>query len=212
MDNFSTLAMGIPTINQAEFLNTALETYKSTFYGRHIYIVDNGHQEINKSFQGVRVMTQKQNIGVASSWNLICKCAFNNGYTHVAILNDDIITDKNADSLEDYIDDVGAGLFVGYKNWSMFIISYETYKEVGEFDENFKGAYFEDNDYLYRCRLKNIIIEQTELMNPETYNQSMSIKKDPLLNENFESNKAYYISKWGGVPTEEKYVKPFNTK
>lgn len=210
MDDFSTIAMGIPTINQAELLNTALETYKDTFYGRHIYIVDNGNQNIDLTFQGLKVMVQKKNIGVAASWNLICRMAFNAGYTHVLMLNDDVISEKYADSLEDYVDDVGAGLYIGYKNWSMFIISYDTFVTVGEFDENFKGAYFEDNDYLYRCKQAGIIIEETELMNPEVYHQSMSIRKDPTLNENFENNKEYYIQKWGGVPTEEKYVKPFN--
>lgn len=210
MDDFSTIAMGIPTINQAELLNTALETYKDTFYGRHIYIVDNGNQNIDPTFQGLKVMVQKKNIGVAASWNLICRMAFNAGYTHVLMLNDDVISEKYADSLEDYVDDVGAGLYIGYKNWSMFIISYDTFVTVGEFDENFKGAYFEDNDYLYRCKQAGIIIEETELMNPEVYHQSMSIRKDPTLNENFERNKEYYIQKWGGVPTEEKYVKPFN--
>ena len=210
MDDFSTIAMGIPTINQAELLNTALETYKDTFYGRHIYIVDNGNQNIDLTFQGLKVMVQKKNIGVAASWNLICRMAFNAGYTHVLMLNDDVISEKYADSLEDYVDDVGAGLYIGYKNWSMFILSYDTFVTVGEFDENFKGAYFEDNDYLYRCKQAGIIIEETELMNPEVYHQSMSIRKDPTLNENFENNKEYYIQKWGGVPTEEKYVKPFN--
>lgn len=210
MDDFSTIAMGIPTINQAELLNTALETYKDTFYGRHIYIVDNGNQEIDQTFQGLKVMVQKKNIGVAASWNLICRMAFNAGYTHVLMLNDDVISEKYADSLEDYVDDVGAGLYIGYKNWSMFILSCDTFVTVGEFDENFKGAYFEDNDYLYRCKQAGIIIEETELMNPEVYHQSMSIRKDPTLNENFENNKEYYIEKWGGVPTEEKYVKPFN--
>jgi GT2 family glycosyltransferase len=155
-------------------------------------------------------LVQPKNIGVAASWNIICRVAFASGYTHVLIVNDDVICEKYADLLEDYIDDVQAGLFIGYKNWSMFVISYETYKTVGEFDENFKGAYFEDNDYLWRCKQAGIIIEQTELMNPEQYQQSMSIKTDPSLNEHFEKNKKYYIEKWGGVPTEEKYLKPFN--
>jgi hypothetical protein len=58
--------------------------------------------------------------------------------------------------------------------------------------------------------LKGVFIEQTELLNPEVYNQSMSIRKDPQLNKNFEENKARYLKKWGGVPTEEKYLTPYN--
>jgi GT2 family glycosyltransferase len=210
MDDFATLALGIPTVNQADYLNQALEVYKDTFHGRHIYIIDNGRQNINRPYQGIKILVQPKNIGVAASWNIICRVAFASGYTHVVIINDDVICEKYADLLEDYIDDVQAGLFIGYKNWSMFVISYDTFNAIGEFDENFKGAYFEDNDYLWRCKQAGIIIEQTELMNPEQYQQSMSIKTDPSLNEHFENNKAYYIKKWGGVPTEEKYIKPFN--
>jgi len=212
MDDFTTIALGIPSVNQAELLNEALITYKDTFYGRHVYVVDNGFQNWTTNFQGLKIIKQKKNIGVAKSWNLMCKLAFNAGYTHICLINDDVVTKKYADSLEDYCDDTRAGLYIGDLNWSMFILPYETFKVVGEFDENFEGAYFEDNDYLYRCKQAGIIIEKTELMNPEIYMQSMSIKKDPSLNANFEKNKSYYISKWGGVPTEEKYVKPFNTK
>jgi hypothetical protein len=43
------VALGIPTINQADYLNQALEVYKDTFYGRHIYIIDNGRQNINQT-------------------------------------------------------------------------------------------------------------------------------------------------------------------
>ena len=128
MDEFSTLCLGIPTINQAELLNKALETEKYTFYSRHIFIVDNGNQKINRVSQGMKIMVQKQNLGVAASWNLICKMAFSQGYTHVAIMNDDIVCEKYADDLEDFIDITGAGIYTGYKNFSVFIISYETYK------------------------------------------------------------------------------------
>lgn len=210
MNEFSTLCLGIPTINQKEFLIKALETYMDTFHGRHIYIVDNGNQDIPKKGSGMKIMNQKTNIGVAASWNLMCRMAFASGYTHIAIMNDDIICEKYADDLEDFIDITGAGLYMGYKNFSVFILSLETYKFIGPFDESFVGAYFEDSDYLYRCKLKGVFIEQTELLNPEVYNQSASIKKDPQLNKNFEANKEKYINKWGGVPTEEKFLSPFN--
>lgn len=211
MKDFSTLCLGIPTINQAEMLNEALNTYVDTFFGRHIFIVDNGNQEINQlPMAGLKILKQKKNLGVAASWNLICKCAMLHGYTHVLIMNDDVVSNKYADALEDYVDDVDADLFIGDNNFSMFILSLDAYLKLGPFDENFQGAYFEDNDYLWRAKQSKMIIEQTELMNPDTYAQSMSIKKDPSLNANFESNKAYYIKKWGGVPTEEKYNQPFN--
>jgi len=38
----------------------------------------------------------------------------------------------------------------------------------------------------------------------------MSIKKNIDLNNNFSKNEYRYIQKWGGLPNEESFTKPFN--
>jgi hypothetical protein len=48
------------------------------------------------------------------------------------------------------------------------------------------------------------------MLNPAIYRNSMTIAKDQTLNNNFENNKRYYISKWGGEPTQETFGTPFN--
>ena len=77
------------------------------------------------------------------------------------------------------------------------------------FDDKFVNAYFEDNDYEYRMKLLGLSVHKSEFFNPDEYTQSQSIRKDPSLNVNFESNKMRYIEKWGGFPQEEKFSKPF---
>ena len=45
-----------------------------------------------------------------------------------------------------------AELFLG-DGFNLFSVPRATAEKVGYFDENFYPAYFEDNDYVYRCRL-----------------------------------------------------------
>jgi GT2 family glycosyltransferase len=193
------VALGIPTINRADLLQEALEVYKETWYGRHVYIVDNGHQQINLTASNQKVMTMPQNIGVSGSWNLLCKTLFAKGYTHVALLNDDIIWRKNADEI-----DIGLG------TWCLFIIPLTTWEKVGKFDEQFFPAYFEDNDYCYRMRMDGLKRDMTPFFNPDLYRNSQTIVKDPSLNNNFERNRQLFIEKWGGSPSNEQYKTAYN--
>lgn len=205
----ATIALGIPTINQAELLQPLLERYSENWYGRHTYIIDNGNQKIDPVGSKQRIVKMSYNLGVAGSWNLLCRTIFGFGYSHIAILNDDIYWNKNADDIESYIEQNPADFYVGLGQWCCFVLPYETYEKVGMFDDKFVNAYFEDNDYEYRMKLLGLSVHKNEFFNPDEYKQSQSIRKDPSLNVNFESNKMRYIEKWGGFPREEKFIKPF---
>jgi thiol-disulfide isomerase/thioredoxin len=84
------------------------------------------------------------------------------------------------------------------------------FEKVGDFDENLYPAYFEDNDYLYRMKLANIMVEKSMKLVPLVMRHSSSINKDPKLNKDFIKNKNYFVDKWGGEPNREKFKKPFN--
>jgi hypothetical protein len=83
---------------------------------------------------------------------------------------------------------------------------------VGYFDENFFPGYFEDNDYRYRIKLTNTKITSIPLINEHatssTLNSSDEFKQKN--NVSFQENYQYYIDKWGGPPSRETYVTPFN--
>ena len=53
-------------------------------------------------------------------------------------------------------------------------------------------------------------IKNKAMLNPANYRKSMTIQKGPELNKGFEKNRQYYISKWGGQPTQETFSTPFN--
>jgi GT2 family glycosyltransferase len=206
------VALGIPTINRADLLNEALDKYRWTWSKRHIYIVDNGNQEIDDSNPWVHIHRSFKNLGVSASWNWCLKKAFENGYTHIAILNDDIVWEKTIDQIEQFIKDNPAGLYVSGGTWCCFILSYEAFMKVGGFDEGFYPAYFEDNDFCYRCRLAEIPRVTDPFFSPEVYRNSMTIDKDGSLNTNFDINKEKFAVKWGGEPGKEKFKVPYDGK
>jgi GT2 family glycosyltransferase len=85
------------------------------------------------------------------------------------------------------------------------------YDYIGEFDETFYPAYYEDSDYLYRMKLKGIRQDVDDTLNPEVIRISMTQERDPeLVNESMRVNRERYIDKWGNSPLLETYLTPYN--
>lgn len=206
------LLIGIPTINRADLLNAALEKYQECYPNVDIVIIDNGvSQHINTQNPRLRVFAQTSNLGVAASWNLICKTAFQEGYTHALILNDDIelvIEEKVLlSTITNHADDT---LLVQSGTWCVICVPKKVFETIGNFDEQFFPAYFEDDDYERRIKLQNEVFVMREPgLDPTLYRNSMTIKKEPTLNSNFARNKRLYVEKWGGEPHNETYGKPY---
>lgn len=203
-------AIGIPTINRADLLNYALKRYLDDFPDSEFYIVDNGEQAI---IEHPRIKTHKaaQNYGVARSWNELCKSIFRENYPYAVILNDDIYLGRKEWEIKDCIfKNIDESFLANTGTWCSFIMPVTTFNSVGDFDENFFPAYFEDNDYAYRLKLSGKSFFPTSVLAPVEYRNSMSIAKDSTLNRGFETNKQYYIKKWGGMPTQEIYQCEFN--
>jgi GT2 family glycosyltransferase len=202
----------IPTLNRKDLLLEALDYYTNVFTNTPIYILDNGKQDIPNTYRNTYIYTKESNLGVAGSWNFLIEKGIANGYRFFLILNDDIILKKDEESIYNIILEHGSDKFIRSEelyNWSAFILSKNIYLRIGRFDTSFERCYFEDNDYEYRMKLENIPIVYEKELNAEVYRNSMTIQKEPYLN-NFNNNMNYYISKWGGMPNEEKYNIPFN--
>ncbi len=203
--------VAIPTINRADLLNQALEKYFEDFQNTEIVICDNGKQEIlTREKKFFRYIPHK-NLGVSASWNMLMDYAQRAKYTHVLMLNDDIYLGMTEQEIQAFIKNTpNADFFCGLQNWCVFILPVATWNKIGNFDENFFPAYFEDNDYYYRMLLEKSNMHFTPKLNPLVYRNSMTIAKEPSINNNFMNNRAYYIRKWGGLPSNESYRKPFN--
>lgn len=100
----------------------------------------------------------------------------------------------------------------GQADFSCFMINPRKFvSKFGWFDEHFFPAYFEDNDMAYRIKLaggKLRRVGNAPMLHRGSVTQNMD-GKQVVDSPTFEQNRAYYISKWGGMPGKEKYTTPF---
>jgi GT2 family glycosyltransferase len=204
-------AIGIPTLNRFDLLHPALLFYVRDFPFTKIYVIDNGKQGIREkiSHPNIIVIESKENMGVASSWNMLCDLIFQN-HDYALILNDDIYLGRKDWEIDNLLSNFKHDFYVTMQDWCAFILPKKTFDKVGKFDEKFYPAYYEDNDYYYRMKLKGYTYYKIPFLNPFLYKSSQTIDKAPELRKFIENNKEYYISKWGGEPNKETFKKPFN--
>ena len=205
------LIIGIPTLNRADLLNEALEKYFEDFQDTEIFIVDNGNQSIITREEKFAIYRPAENLGVAKSWNMIMDYADKVDATHVLMLNDDIYLGRTEHEIKMVMrNNQNADFINSFQNWCSYILTVDMWKKVGKFDEEFFPAYFEDNSFDYKMTLANVKKTWTSFLDPIVYRNSMTIAKDPALNNRFAQNRAMYIDMWGGLPTEEVYKTKFN--
>ena len=209
--------------------------------------VEKAHDFGGRKMPGrVFVIENGKNIGCGGGWNQGLEWGLERGYTHFAILNNDILVSPHTiqemfwritreprvllTSAVDVIKEIPAPQIVldsghavnkkpdteaPHPNFSCFMISKETVERIGMFDEGFFPAYFEDNDYHYRLKLAGGVdcaIANTRAVfihyGSRTQNQSLGTPVVP--GDLFGKNQAYFVRKWGGVPGQEKFTRPFN--
>jgi len=205
-------AIGIPTLNRADLLGQALIKYIYDFPDISIYVLDNGNQELPnfaKLGRLVYIIKSEKNIGVGPSWNALCRKIYEN-HENALILNDDIYLGKKTADINNLIEKKSSQFITATPDWCAFIISKSIFENVGPFDECFFPAYYEDNSYAYRMKLKGVSHLRTPYLNPEIYRVSQTIEKDKSLFDYRTKNKQLYLEMWGGLPEREKFTKPFN--
>ena len=179
------------------------------------------------------------NKGVAKAWNIGTRRAIEDGADVVFVLNDDIVLGK--DTVDQLVTHTTSGLYgvvtgcdhrnthtpaeifnlenpnyeidiIDAPDFACFAFSKTTWEIVGEFDENFYPAYFEDNDYVYRCLLAGR--QPVRSQNSPFYHYGSRTQnaggKQVVPSNQFVKNRAYYVSKWGGFPGQETFKTPFN--
>lgn len=101
----------------------------------------------------------------------------------------------------------------GRSSFSSFLLRISEHKKVGDFDEVFEPAYYEDDDYSRRLVLSKAKFG-TALDSIFYHRVSQTLLNDTELNGNwnpiFEKNAKRYSEKWGGPPGSEKFTKPYD--
>jgi len=206
-------AIGIPTLNRADLLNQALDLYFKNLPNVKIFILDNGNQNIKSRENNFEIIKSKQNLGVARSWNKLCSEIFKE-HEYALILNDDIQLDVPQNELNEFIKNKKFDLIKCQKQFhlSSFVLTKDCFSEA-QFDEDFYPAYFEDLDYMYRLHLLKRKTVQDSFLNPTSFVNSGTTSEnggDPSINKNFYQLLKLYIDKWGGHPTKELFITPYN--
>lgn len=198
--------LGVPILTRPELLYSMLGTLDADV-GR-VYVVDNG-DVVDAARVCGDICRPGRNLGVAASWNNIVDS--NPGAPWWLIASFDIEFPKGAlVRVEEHMRTVG-GLAM-LCEFTAFALDAATFAEVGSFDENFHPAYFEDNDYAYRCRLASVPFTSLDI--PITHHGSSTLRSSAEFmmrnHSTFPANRAYFVDKWGGMPDQEVFTTPFD--
>lgn len=199
--------LGVPILNRPDLLLTMLRSIDVPV-GR-IVIIDNGDVVPDILDENVRVIRPGHNLGVGASWNLIVKTTPRAPWWVFANSDLEFVPGDLA-RLAEHMVTVGGLALLG--TFSVAGISAEVFEKAGLFDENFAPAYYEDNDFDYRCRLAGVPMAglPTGLRHhiSSTLNSSPNYRRQNT--QTFAANGVYYHEKWGGPPMGEVYTTPFN--
>jgi GT2 family glycosyltransferase len=102
----------------------------------------------------------------------------------------------------------------GQNAFSCFLLSQETSRQVGPFDQEFWPAYVEDSDYSYRMTIAGVRCEAVECDGFRHVGSATKEAGDDAfknwINSRWGENHAYYMRKWGGPVGHEVWTTPFN--
>lgn len=101
-----------------------------------------------------------------------------------------------------------------HPNFSCFLIAPEYFEKVGKFDENFKPAWYEDNDAHRRAELLGYrLVSVSNALQVHFGGVSTAMIDNP----DSSHSRDYYLKKWGGVPVshpgnepKEHFKTPYN--
>lgn len=170
-----------------------------------------------------------ENRGVAAAWNEGMKIAIDDGYKYAIIANDDsYFLPRTIERLYSSMRDTGAvlvspnpnnqwhpaGMIEGADFCNFMIDIPQLLESCGTFDENFRPAYFEDNDMHYRIRLsgRSCFINTDAIVHHYGSETQYFDPNNPVCPPHqFEQNRQYYREKWGGEPGREVCLTPYGS-
>lgn len=216
--------IGIPFLNRPDLLGEALATMKLGSEKIHLYVVNNNtvDTKINEDLgavaeeHGVDMFSPRYNLGVAASWNRIVMRGIGLGHDYIYVGSNDTMLGEGA--LQAFVDMPKAETSCLWllNHFNFFCLHRRFISRVGWFDENFYPAYFEDNDFVYRCKLAGLDVTHApeELTARTDHKGSQTIKSDPKYaagnNSTFGSwNATHFRMKWGGNPGRETFKTPY---
>jgi len=218
------------TLNCLKYTQMTLGSIKSKI-PHNIIIVDNAStdgtlqllDDLSKFPNQIHIRN-KQRISLAKAWNMGLKRAMQDPeFKYAFVINNDIVfEDYCVDVLVKFVEEHPEYVIVSgvdrvprqpvidkvvdhVCDFSACLITRTCIEKIGFFDENFEGAYFEDNDYhtrVFRDGLKSCMVLAAGFnhFKSRTINEGMTPFEQGTQQVYFERNRAYFKRKWGFVP------------
>lgn len=219
--------LGIPSLNRGDLLRRCVESVDVPI--ENLFLINNGDDTGVAEVIGIvearktknaelfkNVFVEKHNrLGVAPSWNRIIR---NSPGPWFIAANDILFLPGSIALLDTVVKNTSDASVVCADGYNIFVITEVGIKKVGLFDENFYPAYFEDIDHWRRVVLsgaKAVNVPGFQFVHGEPPHWgSTTIHSDPILMSKnkitFANLRDYYVRKWGGPPSNEKFSVPFN--
>jgi hypothetical protein len=214
--------LAITVLNRYDLLRAQLASLaQGTVKPPRILILDNGgrfgeaiQSELMPLWDRTAVMGTDEERALARSWNHALRWGFTN-HPAVVIANDDLLWGKTSyraltEGIRYGEPDMATTQNVG--GFVCFALTRPIVHKVGEFDERFFPAYFEDEDYRYRMKLAGLFPRSVDgccIEHVESATiQAMPPDQKEIFKLHFQKNLGLYRQKWGGVVGEETYSQP----
>lgn len=168
------------------------------FQNTNLRVIDNGRQTVSNKLNPYIIHVNKQNIGCAGGWNLICDIGFKKyGFEKIIVGQEDArVSESIFDGLlEECNPTTLCGTFNNGFTFSTFAIHRDTFEKIGRFDENIVYVGCEDNDYQYRCEMNGVTVKSLGISNQ--FNCSIANNDDVKPPETSPANANYVDKKWG---------------
>lgn len=160
-----------------------------------------------------------RNLGVAGSWNLGVRAVLEEELDWLVMASTSFRFGPSGGM--DFIEGLeGCAGFDGAQSrhgWHLVGLPRRVLEIVGEFDENFWPAYFEETDYLYRMGLAGLASprendRQWGWIDAEgDYGRQAATLLDGLAPVDLQKSSDYYERKWGGPQGGELFSVPFGS-
>jgi hypothetical protein len=189
--------MIVPVLIRHDLLDRMIKSIN--YPVRDLVIIDNGPQfnyepTWNNWVHKTHHIKIPHNLGVASSWNLGIKTMPYSDYWLITGFDNE----WGGESLQQFSEISDPNRLVlsgGAPSWTAFTVGWKVIDKVGLFDEALHPAYFEDNDYEWRCGFTDVEIVKSFI--PVAHDNSSTIKAgyQGRNSQTFESNRDYFHQK-----------------
>jgi GT2 family glycosyltransferase len=214
--------LGIPTLNRFDLLTECIDSaLVGTVAPDTVYVIDNSGGRYPDRWQAryknrVMVHVASENYGVAKSWNLLRGIARGNE-AQLIISNDDITfapdTIERLLAVAESTPHAGIVSAIEGQRFSLFWLNPQLCAGAAwAFDEQFRMAYFEDNDYARRLALANWGMPVAPSGVQHVGSATLAMMSEAQMTAKhaaYAHNEQLFRRKWGGPPHAEIYTVPF---